>query len=77
MLNPRELFLAEGTILSSALDSNATLLNPSLRKISAGVIAGITISTLSIVILGALLFFFISCLQSLEDKIVRNKSTIK
>ncbi|KAF2475682.1 uncharacterized protein BDR25DRAFT_379174 [Lindgomyces ingoldianus] len=83
MLNPGDQFPSEASPTSSSLSlptvhsSTGTSL-PALPKksaLSTGAIAGITVAAVSVILLGALLFFFIGRSRTLKEEMRRESST--
>ena len=79
MLQPGDAFPAEGTPLTTPSTPSLVLPPAAGPKhgLNSGAIAGISVGAVSILILGALLFFFIGRSRSLKEEMVRKSSTIR
>ncbi|KAF2824277.1 hypothetical protein CC86DRAFT_408377 [Ophiobolus disseminans] len=78
MLNPGEPFPPEAPLPSNVPGFTAPAPSTSAKKhgLSAGAIAGIAIAAISVVVLGALLFFFWGRTKSLTDEVERKQSSV-
>lgn len=79
MLQPGEAFPAEGTPTVSPSPSSSASVSPGSgggKRLSAGAIAGIVIAGLFVLVIGALLFFYLGRTRTLRWEAERKDSTI-